>query len=66
MLNTDTRAAILRLRREGHGLRTIARALGISRNAVRRVLDSGTEQVPPMARARYGGHAFTVRRRRNG
>jgi transposase len=51
MLNTDTRAAILRLRREGHGLRTIARALGVSRNAVRRVLDSGTEQVPPMERA---------------
>lgn len=51
MLTTDTRAAILRLRREGHGLRTIARALGVSRNAVRRVVGSATEQVPPLERA---------------
>ena len=32
MLDLDTRAAILRLRREGHGIKRIARALGVSPN----------------------------------
>lgn len=36
MLDLETRTAILRLHREGHGSRRIARALGVSRNAVRR------------------------------
>lgn len=51
MLDVDTRTAVLRLKSEGHGIRTIARALGISRNAVRRVLKSGAPQVPPIERA---------------
>jgi transposase len=50
MLDQDTRTAILRLRREGHGIRTIARHMRISRNAVRRVLHSGTAEVPALER----------------
>src|SRR5581483_526948 len=45
------RVAILRLHEEGNGARAIARALGISRGAVRRVLEAGTAKVPEMARA---------------
>ena len=51
MLDYDTRSAILRLRREGHGHLTIARALKVSRNAVRRVLKSGEAKVPALQRA---------------
>lgn len=50
MLDLDTRTAILRLRREGHGARTIARTLGVSRNAVRDVIRSGSAEVPPLER----------------
>ena len=50
MLDLDTRAAVLRLRHEGHGAKRIARALGISRNAVRRVLRSGEAMVPALER----------------
>ncbi len=50
MLDLETRTAILRLHREGHGLRTIARALKVSRNAVRRVLASGRAEVPRLER----------------
>jgi transposase len=46
MLDLDTRTAILRLRREGHGLRAIARALGIARNSVKAVVESGSAVVP--------------------
>jgi len=38
MIDPQTRTAILRLRREGHGAKPIARALGLSRNTVKRVL----------------------------
>jgi hypothetical protein len=41
MLDVDTRSAVLRLRQEGHGSRTIATALGISRDAVKAVLRAG-------------------------
>jgi transposase len=41
MLDMDTRAAILKLTAEGHGARFIAKALSISRNAVKRVVKSG-------------------------
>jgi len=51
MLDQTTRSAILRLRDEGHGTRSIGRALGISRCAVRRVLEDGTDQVPALDRA---------------
>lgn len=50
MLDRDTRTAILRLRREGHGIRTIARTVRVSRNAVRRVLSHGTPEVPALER----------------
>lgn len=50
MLDLDTRTAILRLHQEGHGLRAIARWVGISRNAVRRVVHSGRAEVPPLVR----------------
>lgn len=50
MLDLDTRTAILKLREQGHGTRSIARALGTSRGAVKRVVDSGQAQVPCMAR----------------
>jgi transposase len=45
-----TRAAILRLREAGRGTRAIARALGISRAAVREVIKRGTDEVPPLRR----------------
>jgi len=51
MLDQSTRVAILRLHEEGHGARAIARALQISRGAVKRVLAAGTAEVPEMTRA---------------
>jgi len=50
MLDLETRTAILRLHREGHGSKKIAGALRISRNAVRHVLRSGEAVVPPLQR----------------
>lgn len=62
MLDHETRTAILRLHREGHGLRKIARALSVSRNAVRRVLRSGTADVPRLERPdQLGEHLERVR-----
>lgn len=46
MLDHETRTAILRLAHEGHGARFIARAVGVSRTSVRRVLQSGQAEVP--------------------
>jgi transposase len=54
MLDQTTRAAILRLRLEGHGTRSIAKAVGISRNAVREVLRAGTAEVPRLERPELG------------
>lgn len=50
MLDQSTRAAILKLRQQGHSIRGIARALKLSRGAVREVLRSGTEVVPTLLR----------------
>jgi len=50
MLDQTTRSAILRLREEGHGTRTIAHALGISRSAVKRVLADKSAEVPRLER----------------
>ena len=50
MLELETRTAILRLHAEGHGARTIARALRVSRNAVRKVVRSGEAEVPLLDR----------------
>lgn len=51
MLDEATRAVILRLREEGHGTRTMARILGISRGAVKRVCAEGASEVPRIHRA---------------
>ena len=51
MLDQTTRSAILRLREAGHGTRAMARALGISRGAVKDVLASGSAEVPRAERA---------------
>ena len=51
MLDQSTRAAILKLREQGHGSRAIARALGLSRAAVRKVIGSGSEAVPALPRS---------------
>lgn len=51
MLDESTRSAVLRLRKEGHGTRTIARALGISRGAVQEVIREGKAEVPALDRA---------------
>lgn len=50
MLNLDTRSAILLLDSRGLGQRAIADALGISRNTVRKVLESGEAEVPGIER----------------
>jgi transposase len=50
VLDLDTRSAILRLRQEGHGTRFIARAVGVSRDSVQKVLASGRSEVPAMER----------------
>ncbi|MCB9759553.1 MAG: IS21 family transposase [Alphaproteobacteria bacterium] len=51
MLDRDTRAAILRLHEVGVGQKRIARELGVSRNAVRRVVRDGRAHVPGLQRA---------------
>lgn len=51
MLDEGTRRAILRLRVAGRGTRAIARALKISRGAVRAVLQMGSAEVPRLVRA---------------
>jgi transposase len=50
MLDQSTRAAILKLRQQGHSVRGMARALKVSRGAVREVLRSATEIVPTLRR----------------
>ena len=51
MLDQSTRAAILKLQQQGHSIRGIARAMKLSRGAVRQVLRAGTELVPHLVRA---------------
>lgn len=46
MLDRETRSAILRLSREGHGTRFIARAVGVARKSVQRVIGEGQAEVP--------------------
>ena len=62
MLNLETSTAILRLRREGHERKKIARDLGISRNSVRSVLRSGEAEVPSLQRTeRLAPHIERIR-----
>ena len=50
MLDQSTRAAILKLREQEHSIRAIARAMKLSRGAVRKVLRLGSEMVPKIIR----------------
>src|SRR6266516_1294157 len=50
MLDQSTRAAILKLRQQGHSIRGIARAMKLSRGAVRQVLRSDSDAVPRFVR----------------
>lgn len=50
MLDVDQRKAILLLAEQGHSSRAIARAIGVGRNTVRRVMRSGKAEVPPLER----------------
>jgi transposase len=50
MLDQSTRTAILKLHQQGHSSRGTARALQVSRGAVRDVLRSGAESVPALVR----------------
>ena len=50
MLDQSTRAAILKLQQQGHSIHGFARALQVSRGAVRQVLRSRTEIVPTLVR----------------
>ncbi|MGH8732078.1 MAG: helix-turn-helix domain-containing protein [Burkholderiales bacterium] len=50
MLDQAIRHAILELHRRGQGVRAIARALQVSRAAVRDVLRRGSAEVPRLAR----------------
>ncbi len=50
MLDQSSRAAILKLREQGHSIRGIARAMKVSRGAVRDVLRAATERVPTLVR----------------
>lgn len=50
MLDQSTRAAILKLREQGHSIRGLARAMKVSRGAVRDVLRSASEIVPTLVR----------------
>lgn len=50
MLDQSKRTAILELKAQGHGTRAIARALKLSRGAVREVLRSGKAEVPGIKR----------------
>src|SRR5688572_28291257 len=50
MLDQSMRAAILKLQQQGHSIRGIARAMKLSRGAVRQVLRSGSETVPRIVR----------------
>jgi transposase len=50
VLDQSTRAAILKLQQQGHSIRGIARAMRLSRGAVRQVLRSCSETVPKIER----------------
>lgn len=60
MLDLYTRTAILRLSTEGHGARTIARALSLSRNAVRDVIRMGVVEVPALERNERLGESLDL------
>ena len=50
MLDSETRAAILRLASAGQSIRQIAKLLRVGRNSVKKVIRAGTDEVPTIAR----------------
>lgn len=50
MLDSETRAAILRLARAGQSIGQIAKLLRVGRNSVKNVIRAGTDEVPTIAR----------------
>ncbi len=70
MLDQSIRAAVLKLQQQGHSIRSIARALKLSRGAVRQVLRSGSETVPDIVRpekvAAYRGQILDLHARCHG
>jgi transposase len=50
MIGQGKRAAILELHKQGHGVHKIARALCASRTTVRKIIGSGTAEVPKIVR----------------
>src|SRR5258706_6865465 len=50
MRDRDTRTAILELNKKGHGVRVISRSLEVSRKTIRRVLSTGSADVPTLER----------------
>ncbi len=62
MLDQSIRTAILELHKKGHGVRAIARAMKLSRGAVREVLRAGTAEVPRLLRPeKADGHEDDIR-----
>jgi transposase len=62
MLDLETRTAILKLHRTGHGTKSIAKVLRVSRSAVQRVVRSGEAEVPSLVRDELlGDHVDRVR-----
>ena len=51
MLDHETRSAILKLAGQGHGTRFIAKAVGVSRKSVQKILEQNTAEVPDIERA---------------
>lgn len=54
MLDESTRTAVLKLYEAGNGVRAIARALNVSRGAVRKVVRAGVADVPRLLRPEKG------------
>ena len=55
MLDQSTRTAILELHKRGLSKRKIAAALGVSRDSVNRVIESGTVDPPRIERSEKAG-----------
>jgi hypothetical protein len=62
VLNYHIRSAILQLALVGHGTRFIANAVGVSRKAVRKVIEEGSAEVPEIVRPdRLGPYLAQIR-----
>jgi IS30 family transposase len=66
MLGESKRAAILELRKQGHGIRRIAQGLGASRKTVRRIIKSGPQKCRQFCVPTRPSHTARIRRNRLG